>query len=84
MAYSEAHSYLHRRYIRPRFNFFFLHCEELPLEPWFGAITLTQNSPSFGVKFSLRDIGRIFFPTKIRNIKLWEIPKLFNFRIPEG
>ena len=29
----------------------------------------------FGVKFSLREIGRIFF-TKIRNFKLFETPKL--------
>ena len=36
----------------------------------------------FGVK-SLREIGRIF-STEIRNFKLWKMPKLLNFRLPEG
>jgi len=36
---------------------------------------LTHNSPQlFGVKFSLREIQRIF-SIKIRNFKLWEMPK---------
>ena len=29
----------------------------------------------FGVKFSLREIGRIFFLTKIRNFTLFKMPK---------
>jgi len=37
----------------------------------------------FGVKFRFREIGRIF-PTKIRNFKLCKMPKLLNFRFPEG
>jgi len=37
----------------------------------------------FGVKFGLRKIGRIF-SIKIRNIKLWKMPKLLNFVFTEG
>jgi len=37
----------------------------------------------FGVKFRLREIGRIF-STKIRNFKLWKMPKLVDFRFLEG
>jgi len=36
----------------------------------------------FGVKFSFRKIGRIF-STKVRNFKLWRMPKLLNFRFLE-
>jgi len=35
------------------------------------------------VKFSVRGTRRIVF-IKIRNFKLWAMPKLFNFRFPEG
>jgi len=35
------------------------------------------------VKFSLREIGRIF-SIKIPNFKLWEMPKILNLRFPEG
>jgi len=47
---------------------------------------LTQNSQSvtskiFGV--SLKEIGRIF-SIKIRNFQLWKMPKLLNFKFPEG
>ena len=45
---------------------------------------LTHNSPKvFGVKFGLKVIRR-FFTIEIRNIKLWQMPKLLNFRFPEG
>jgi len=37
----------------------------------------------FGVKFSFKKMGRIF-SIKIRNFKIWEMPKLLNFRTPEG
>jgi len=37
----------------------------------------------FGVKFSLREIQMIF-PIKLRNFKQWKMPKLLNFRFPEG
>jgi len=37
----------------------------------------------FRVKFSLREIGRIF-STKIRNSKLRKMPKLLNFTVLEG
>jgi len=36
-----------------------------------------------GLKFSLGDIGRIF-AIKICNFKLWKMPKLLNFRFPDG
>jgi len=36
----------------------------------------------FGEKFSFREIGRIF-SVKIRNFKLWKMPKLLNFTFPE-
>jgi len=35
------------------------------------------------VKLSLRGIEKMF-SIKIRNFKLWKMPKLFNFRFPEG
>jgi len=35
------------------------------------------------VKFSLREIGKIF-PTEVGNFKLLKMPKLLNFRFPEG
>jgi len=37
----------------------------------------------FGMKFSLREVGGIF-STKIRNFKLWKMPKLLNFMFSEG
>jgi len=37
----------------------------------------------FGVKFSLREIRRIF-PIKLWNFKVWKMPKLLNFRFPGG
>jgi len=37
----------------------------------------------FGVKFSLREIRRTF-PIKLRNLKLWKMPKLLIFRFPQG
>jgi len=42
-----------------------------------------KQSIVFGEKVSLREIGRIFF-VKIRNFKLWKMPKLLNFWFPEG
>jgi len=35
----------------------------------------------FGVKFSLREIERIF-SIEVRNSKLWKMPKQLNFRFP--
>jgi len=35
------------------------------------------------VKLDLRETGRIFY-TITRNFKLWEMPKLLNFRFLEG
>jgi len=34
----------------------------------------TQQPKVFGVKFSLREIEKIF-PSKTRNFKLWKMPK---------
>jgi len=34
------------------------------------------------MKFTLREIGRVF-SIEIRNIKLWKMPKLLNFRFLE-
>jgi len=42
-----------------------------------------QQPRVFRVKFSFREIGGTF-STKIRNFKLWEMPKLLNFRFSEG
>jgi len=44
---------------------------------------LTQLPKVFGVKFSLREIGRIF-SIKIRNFKLWKMPKLLNLKFLGG
>ena len=48
---------------------------------------LDSDSPAlshrFGVKFSSREIESIV-TIEIRNFKLWEMPKLLNFRFPEG
>jgi len=41
-----------------------------------------QRPKVFGVKCSLRDIGR-FFPTETRNFERWKMPKLLNFRFSE-
>ena len=35
------------------------------------------------MKFNLREI-RGTFPIKLRNFKLWKMPKLSNFGFPEG
>jgi len=44
---------------------------------------LNQWEPKvFGVKFSLREIRRIF-PTKLRTFKLWKMPRELNSRSPE-
>jgi len=50
-----------------------------------NTINLTHNSPKyvFGVKFSLREIRRIF-PINLQNFQLCKMPKLFNIRFPEG
>ena len=44
---------------------------------------LSQQPKVLGVKFSIREIEKIF-STKVRNFKLWEMAKLLNFRFPEG
>ena len=36
---------------------------------------VTAQSSVFGVKFSMREIGRIFISIKKRNLKLWKMPK---------
>jgi len=41
-----------------------------------------QQPKITGVKFSSEEIGRIF-STKIRDFKLWKMPQLLNFRLPE-
>jgi len=43
---------------------------------------LIHSSPYFGVKFSFREIRRILL-IKLRNFKLWEIPKSLNSWFPE-
>ena len=49
-----------------------------------GTFKLKPLQPKvFGVKFSLREIRKVF-PIKLRNFKLREMPKLLNFRFPEG
>jgi len=42
-----------------------------------------KQSNVFGGKFRLREIRRIF-PIKLSTFKLWKMPKLLNFRFPEG
>jgi len=42
----------------------------------------TAQSTVFGVKFSLREIEKRN-TTKIRNFRLWKMPKLLNFRFLE-
>jgi len=41
-----------------------------------------QQPKVFGVKFSLREIRRIF-AIKLRNFELWKMPKSLNLRFPE-
>ena len=41
------------------------------------------NSLKYGLIFSLREIQRIF-PVELSSFKLWKMPKLLNFRFPEG
>jgi len=46
--------------------------------------SLNPEQPKvLGVKFSLREIRGIS-PTKVRNFRLREMPKLLNLRLPEG
>jgi len=42
-----------------------------------------QQPKVFGVKFSLGEIRGIFH-IKLGNFKLWKMPKLLNFKFPEG
>jgi len=55
----------------------------LTVETYLREIIDPKQPKVFGVKFSLREIGGIFF-IKIRNFKLWKIPKLINFGFPAG
>jgi len=42
-----------------------------------------QQPKVFGIKFGSREIKKIF-SIELRNFKLWKMPKLLNFRFPEG
>jgi len=47
------------------------------------AISHFQPVTVFGVKSSFRKIERVF-SIEVRNLKLWEMPKLLNFRLLVG
>ena len=46
--------------------------------------TFNPQQPNvFGVTFRLRETRRII-PIILRNFKLWKMPKLLNFKFPDG
>jgi len=54
-------------------------CEEFTFKHFNISLLNPQQLKEFGVKFRLREIGRIFL-TKIRNSKLWKMPKISKFQ----
>ena len=53
------------------------------ITPFAARVVNPQQPKEFGVKFSLREIRRTL-PIKLRNFNIWKMPKVLNFRFPEG
>jgi len=68
---------LHKKYMETWVMTFVAHCTSIAF------FLLTHNRSKYLEKFSLREI-RTIFRIELRDLKLWEMPELLNFRFPQG